>query len=465
MSANFNDNVNIVVSPDAAPVGRAGFGVGIVADAAGMSERVRFYTGPDAAVVDQGAGDITAAQLLAIQTAFSQSPRPARVGAGRVSFTDVAQVITFTYDIGGAAGTINYTVTVGNSTFNFAGDASNPPGDDLDSLASLINAGSEPVTATSPTDTTLVLTADVAGDAFDASASADQGSFTEALTTPNQSVATELAALLDDNSAWYGLTLVSRADKDVRRAAQWVESQNRIYVAQSSSADVLTTATDDIASELQDLSLGRTALLWYSDDADPADFAWMTKVLATDLDTETTQWAYKTLANIGVDDDEVTITQKLNAEAKNVNFYLTLGGVGATGQGKMVGGRFIDVTTTVDWLTARTTEALQQALLDYSNRNSKIPYTDDGFAVIDSLVEGVLDTGIRAGHFERTEDGASPFVNLPLRSEVDQADATARRLSFTFGALLSGAVLLVNGTGTVTTSTDTIALLAGIEEV
>jgi len=466
MPANFNENVQITVTADAAPVGRAGFGVPIVGDAAGMSERVQYFTGVSGASAAQTAGDITSAQLAAITAAFAQNPRPARVGAARTSFTDVAQVDTVT--VGGTlagGGGEDFTVTINGTDFTYTTAPSDAISDVIAGLESLINAGSEPVTAADASPN-LTLTADVAGDAFTTAVSTDAASGTIVFvnTTANQSVATELQAVLDENSDWYGFTLVSRADKDVRRAAEWVESANRIYVAQSSTAGVLTTSTSDIMSELQDASYNRTALLYYSDDSEYADLAWLATKLACDLDVKTTVWYNKTLQGIPVDDANVTTTQKNNAEGKNANLYLTLGSQGSTGQGKMASGRFIDVTTTVDWYAARVREEIQQLFLNASNRNSKIPFTDDGFTQVESKVRKVSNAGVLAGHFETTSDGSSPFCNMPLRSEVLSADVSARRLRFDFGALLSGGILLAVGSGYVSDDTDTITLLAGVVE-
>lgn len=465
MPATFDSNVLNTISADAAAVGQQGFGLAVTMDDAGMSERLLIFETLAGAEAAQAAGDITSAQLTAITAAFGQKPRPASVAAGRVSSTDVAQVDTVT--VGGtidAGGGEDFVVTINGTDFTYTTGASETVADVVAGLEALINAGIEPVTAADASPD-LTLTADVAGDAFDATVSTTSaaGTITIAETTANQSVATELAAVLAENSSWYAFTLVSRDAVDIERAAEWTEGALRFQIAQSSDADILTTATADIGSTLQDQSLNRTALLYYSDDDEPAAFAWAAKTLATDLDTETTQWAYKTLATIPVDDDNVTTTEKLNAEGKNVNLYLTLGGVGATGDGTLASGRFIDITTTIDWATARIDEASSQLLLDYANRNAKIPYSDAGFAVIKQTVAGVLDLGVRAGHFERTEDGASPFVRVPRRSEVSDADASARTLRYEFGALLSGGVLNLVGTGTVTTSTSTIALLAQIE--
>lgn len=462
MTASFDPNIDVVVTTDAPAVTRRGFGTPIIVDAAGMSERVLYFETLAAAQAAQVAGDITSAQLTHITSAFGQAQRPQRIGAGRGSFSDVAQVNTIT--VGGVAATGNYTITINGVAFTFAATV---PADDNDAIAaglrSAINGGSEPVTA-SGAGAAVIVTADVAGDPFDVGAlvAPTGASLTNVATTANQSIATELAAILAESGEWYGFGIISRADKDVLRAAAWCESNNRLFVAQSSTAAILTSSTSDVFSELQDASYNRTIPFYYATDASPAGFAWMSFVLATPLDSRTTLWAYKTLT--GITPSSLTDTQKGNLLAKNGNAYLTLQGVGATGDGKLASGRFIDVITSVDWLSARVKEALAQLVLNYSNRNSKIPYDDTGFALIADVILRVLEQGIAAGHFTRQSDGSSPYVRYTERAQVPLVDVQARLFRVDFGALLSGAVQLVAALGYVTDDIDSLALVAGITE-
>jgi hypothetical protein len=463
--ATFDDVIQVSVLTDAAPVGRAGFGVAIVCDAASMAERVRYYTTPTAAATDQTAGEITAAQLAHINAAFAQNPRPARVGAGRTSSSDVAQVNTVT--VGGTPVSGDYTITINGTAFTYTATVPTDDNDDIAAgLRSAINGGSEPVTA-SGAAAAVIITADVAGDAFDVGTltAPGTGTLTNVATTANQSVATELAAVLAESSAWYGFNLVSRDALDIERAASWAETNQRFHYAQTSDADVLTSATDDIASVLQDASYNYTKIMWYSTDNTAAAFAHLANRLAVDPDVQTTIWDYVTLSGISTDVGSLTDTQLSNLTAKNAGAYLTLGGVGATGGGnRQSSGRFSDVQITIDWLKARLEEAHAQLLLNYSNRGSKIPFTDLGFAAVGAVARGVLELGIRAGHFERTTDSQgdeiSPFVTLPLRANVSAGDVSARLLRYTCGALLAGAVQRVVVTAQLTDDIATLALLA-----
>ena len=100
----------------------------------------------------------------------------------------------------------------------------------------------EPVTVSGATDE-IIITADDAGEPFTyASEYTATGGGTsgidEAATTPNVSIATELAEILAEDPLWYGVTLATRDDDDILRAAAWIESQTKIFMGQSSTADV-----------------------------------------------------------------------------------------------------------------------------------------------------------------------------------------------------------------------------------
>lgn len=459
MTASNDSTISVQVSLDAAPVGRAGFGTAIIVDAASMAERVRYYTSASAAAGDQVAGEITSAQLTHIQAAFAQTPRPARVGAGRGSVTDVAQVNTIT--VGGTPSAAAYTITINNVAFAYTADGSDTNDDIATALRTAINGGSEPVTA-SGAAAAIIITADVAGTPFDVGALVAPvgATLTNVATTANQSIATELQAILDESNAWYAFGIVSRADKDVRRAAQWVESANRLFMAQSSAAANLTTAGNGIFDDLDAAGYERTIPLYYAVDATPAAFAWLAKTLSADIDREQTIWYDKTLSGIAI--SSISETQYTNLQAKNANAYTTLLGNGATGPGVNSAGRFIDEITTLDWCVARVTENIAQARLSYSNRNSKIPYDNSGFALIDGIIAAVLEQGITAKHFTRLADGSSPFTRFTPRAESTTQDVASRTSRHEFGALLASAVRGVSVSGVITNDILTLQLLAGV---
>lgn len=464
MGATFDSNVTVTVTTDGAPIGRAGFGTPLVVDAASMTERIRFYTSAAAAAADVTAGDITAAQGTAIALAFSQRVRPRRIAAGRVA-AETAQVTTIT--VGGTAVTGTYSFLVNGLLVDFAAvvptNTNTDIGAGLRADATTVLAGSG-ITVSGAT-TAIILTGTV-GEPFAVTAVTAPGTGTlTPVTVAAVTIGNELDAIVAENSDWYGLTLISRTALTILHAAAWTETQPRIFIAQSSDSDILTTANTDIAYDLEQLAYQRTALLYYPTNGTYADLAWLANRLAADLDVQQTVWYSVTLVGV-TPTASLSETQKTNVLNKNANLYLTQGGLGSTGDGLMASGQDIDEITTIDWVVARIREAITQLFLTESNALRKVPFTEEGFSQIASVVNPVLQRGVGAEHFALSAEGNGPFVDMPTLAEVDPADRAARLLRFSFYALLAGAIRSVLVSGAVTTSNATFeGFVASVEEV
>ena len=465
MGATFDSNVTVTVTTDGAPIGRAGFGTPLVVDAASMSERIRFYTSAAGAAADVTAGEITAAQGAAISTAFSQRVRPRRVAAGRAA-AETAQVTTIT--VGGTAASGVYSFLVNGDLVEFTAVV---PTDTNDDIAAGLRADATTVLAgtgivVSGATDEIILTG-VAGEAFAVTAPTvpTAGPTLTPVTVPGLSLGDELDAIVAESGDWYGLTLVSRSKLTILHAAEWIETQPRIFVAQSSDADILTTANTDVAYDLEQLAYSRTALLYYPTNGTYADMAWLANRLSADLDVRQTVWYSVTLVGV-TPTSSLSETQKTNVQNKNANLYLTQGGLGSTGDGLVASGQDIDEITTIDWVVARVREAITQLFLTESNALRKVPFTEEGFSQIASVVNPVLQRGVAAEHFTLSANGDGPFVDMPTLAEVDPADRAARLLRFSFYALLAGAIRSVSVSGAVTTSNATFeGFVASVEEV
>lgn len=460
--ANFDDTIDVQVRTDATPVGRAGFGTAIIIDNAGMTERVLFFSSPAEAQTAFDASDITAAQLAAIQTGFAQNIRPSKIGAGRADLSAQAQVATITIN---STEDGNHTATINGTTYTFAA-SSNTADQIATGLAAAVDA--DPGVGATAATNVITVTATVPGTPFTIAAAAPAGTAPAvAETTPNRSIASELSAILAENGQWYGFSIVSRVKATIEAVAAWAETNKRFFGAQTSDADVLTSATDDVMSNLQDASYDYTKIDWYSDDSAHEMFALVCDRLAVDPDVQTTTWVDVTLKGITPDDANLNTTQLGFILAKNGGAYLTKAGVGATGGGKQSSGRWSDVQITVDWLQARLFEAHAQLQLDYANRGLKIPYTDLGFSRIGARAEEVLGIALRAGHIEEQLDDQgvriSPYIKLPARVDIGQPDVAARKYSYECGGLLAGAVHQVSLIANLTD--DVVTLTALVTEV
>jgi hypothetical protein len=209
--------------------------------------------------------------------------------------------------------------------------------------------------------------------------------------------------------------------------------------------DILSTATNDVGSKLQDLNYTRNITLYNgASDGSSTDLwpevAWAGEVLPTDPGSVT--WKFKTLA--GVTADRFTDTERGNVLAKNVNIYETIGGVSITQEGVVAIGEFIDNIRGVDWLEVR----LQEDIYAYLVNQPKVPYTDNGIVAIESLVKARLQNAIDVGLLS---NDPAPTTDVPLAADVLTADKISRTLNnVTFEGTLAGAIHFVNVTGVVT---------------
>lgn len=442
--------IDIDISLSAPAVSQAGFGTPLIGChnlPVGFTERIRFYASASDAAAD---ADLTADAQARVTTGFAQSPAPNQIAVGRLD-TDQAQIVEFTVT-GAITGT--YTITINGIAETFAAVVpADTPTTIAAGLAAAINGNptlSAVVTA-SPAAAVCTVTADVAGTAFTYSSAAPVGgSMTEAETQANLSVATSLDAILAENAAgWYGLCLDTRAtflatnDLEIERAAAWTESNKKLFFAQSASADIITSVSTDIASDLKAASYQRTALLYYSDNAENTDIAWLATFLANDFDQTAPTAAYQTLE--GIPTENLGTTAQNNLNGKYANYYTTLKSVGAVANGLVAANYDIELIVTADWVQARASERIAQLFLDTANSGTRIYYNNTGFQQVGGLVFATLKTGEIIGHFNQE----TSQIKVPALSEVSASDRAAGILRMEFGTQYSGKVKQVIIQGTV----------------
>lgn len=379
--------VDVQITLGSKSVTRAGFGTPLVIgpNADFGEDLVRTYTSLPGVAEDF---ETTDDEYKWAQRLFSQEKKPKQILIGKRE-TAVAQVETLTPTVANEG---DYRVTINGVDYEFTSDEDATAAEIVAGLLALINADTNCKMSASGT-TTLILTADNAGEANAVTAS---NNLAIAHTTPNHGLIEDIQAIQAANDDWYCLILTSRSDYEILQAAAFIEALRKIFIAASDEASIKTSSTTDLGTQLKGKTYNRTALIWSGDEANGPEAAWAGRKLPTDPGSE--QWRYASLS--GITPDVLSTTEQANLNGKNVNHYTTVGGVGIVQKGKMVGGQWIDVTRFLDWFTARVQEGIYALLVSVE----KVPYTDGGVTSLEAIVRAKIEEGIRVGGISR-EDG------------------------------------------------------------
>jgi hypothetical protein len=432
--------IDIDIALSSPSVSRAGFGTPMLLASglgAGFTERIRFYSSATEVAADS---DLSASAQARATLMLAQALRPDRIAVGRREAA-VAQVDTLVVT---AAADGVYTVTINGIDFAFTATSSTVTAI-RDALLAAINLGSEPVTAASVSTNTLTLTADVAGVPFLVSI-VSVSPITLSTTVANVGVTSEILAVEAESSAWYGLVLESRDDTDILLAAGQIEAMQKVFIAQSNSADLITVATTDIASQIKALSYRRTHVAYISSDTNHYDAALAASFLSSDFD-ETAPTATHLILQ-GVTSEELGTTAQANLEAKNAGFYSTLFGLPAVANCLTAAGYDLELIVTVDWVKARMSEAVAQLFSNRANGRKRIGFDDIGFQMVAAEAEGAALVGEDVGHFIK----GTVVFEVPARADVATADEAISKLRMRFGAQYSGRTKSVSVQGYVSQS-------------
>jgi hypothetical protein len=418
--------VNVSIVRGSRTVTRAGFGVPLILGPNAAFVGIRSYASLAEVAVDftTGQDEYKIAEAL-----FSQNPKPRKIKIA-VTSTPVAQVETLTPTV---LNSTLYTVTIDGVAYQFTSDVDATANEIVAGLLALINADTNAKVTASGT-TTLIITADNAGEAFSISAGSN---LAIAHTTANNGIATDILDYANVDVDWYFLHTTANDAVTVKEAAATIETLRKMYFFRDNAAGIKTNSTTDIVSFLKGKSYMRTAFMWNDVSAEKAEAALVGAIATFDPGSYTA--AFKAL--VGVTPAVLTTSEQGFLDGKNANYYVEIAGVSVVRNGKTVGGEYIDVVQFSDWLQARIEETIFSRLVN----SKKIPYTDAGVAIIEADLRAVLLEGIRVGGLTNDPE---PTVTVPKVADVSSIDRAARLLpDVAFGANLAGAIHAVEING------------------
>jgi hypothetical protein len=436
------DVVSVTLTLDTKGPKRKGFGIPLILSTSTSAtwtsgELTRSYSSISAVGTDFGT---TTPEYLAAQAAFNQTPKPSKVIIGRLT---VKPAQRFVVGVATLLNSTKYAFLANGQEIDMTSDASalvteiiSALKTDLDSKAisgwttTLISAGAElQIDIAAGTyghvqlkDGNGVITGPGVG------TSSNLLSLVSTAPEPGTPLATQLNAILAQNSDWYCLINPYYSKDDCVAIATWVQGVERIYLQATPDTPVVTTVpagATDIAATLKSASRSRTAVLYHHEMQTFADAAWAGKRLPINPGKD--NWAFAELSGPSVSQlsdshiaNAVTFDQNTG---KNANVYVDIGGLGSTWNGRMADGTFIDLIRGGDWVVAE----LRSDMFDRLHGDEKIPQTEEGIAIVEAILRAVIKRAQDRGILSKDKSRAPKFT-IPTIEEISSGDLQNRIL-------------------------------------
>ena len=149
-------------------------------------------------------------------------------------------------------------------------------------------------------------------------------------------------------------------------------------------------------------------------------------------------FTYKNQILLGIDPLDISDTELTAIHAAGAITFVEKAGDNVTSEGKTLGGEYIDVVDSKDWLIQQIEYKVQKTF----NNMDKVSYDDNGINILDAVVVTVLKEGFDNGMIAVDDEGLPTYyTDFAKRSETDKADRVVRRyIGGSFGFDLAGAI-------------------------
>lgn len=430
---SLDDFSTITVSTNAPALSQVGFGTLLIATHTTLfTERTQVVTSLD---------DVTALGFTtnsraykAVNRAFQQNPRPASVKIGRCD-NPATVVLRLTPIVLNAK---EYAITIERegktpTTVSYTSDSSATATEITTGLKTAIDALTgggqvfDGVTTTSSPTTFLDLTAPVDVGLWLSAWRSDRLTIED--RTPDPGIAADLGLIRAEDDDWYGLGLAdTNSTATANAAAAYIETLRKVAAFNTSDSKAYDSGdTTDMQSVFAAASYARSLAIF---DLDRTDGFAGIAALANLFPFDPGQGPYaggvlngRTLG--GVTPDKLNPTQKANLEAKGYSLYVTTAKINHVLGGRSAAGEWIDFTRFVDWFVTRLQEGLAQ--LQFNNR--RVPYTDVGISMVQSVGEAMIKAGLKAGGIANPDaNGNPPSLVMPKLSDTTSTDRSNRIL-------------------------------------
>lgn len=260
-----------------------------------------------------------------------------------------------------------------------------------------------------------------------------------------------------DSAKWYVLCTAGVDESWYDDIARFIEAYDKMFVyTETAALRTGTPAVDTIYNRsvgvfgMENGTQTTAQLIAAEHDANLfINVAFTARWLNYQPGSETT--AFKTLTSIYP--GEFTSTQLAALADGNLNYFITVGNKNITMNGKTRSGEWCDVIRFRDWLK----NDMQVRVVIPFIVNTKIPYTDEGIAVIHnamiaSLKRGQVMGGICRDEFDEDGNRIPGFAtSVPLASSLTSSERASRKLTgCKFKARIAGAIHFAEIKGSLT---------------
>lgn len=443
--SDIQDHAQVDITAASATISQAGFGLPLLVSHGTWpgvgSELTREYGKQTDVELDWAANT---PERLAAAAIFGQNPRPPKLVIGRGTLKPTQQFEITPVVINN----FTYKFEFNGNTVQFVSDGSATAAEITAGLKTAFDALALAVTSSQQAgNTVLRLVANVAG-AWFRYKSLDRVNMPVVQNHADPGMGTNLSAIALERSDWYAIHTAFNSKAYVEAVALYANSNKKMYGAQTIDTAVPQTAisgTDDIAESLKNLAYHYAFDFYSPGVADFVDAGVFGARLPKLPGGET--WKFAQLS--GVPATSYTPTEIANMKAKNCNFYNPCAGVNITEPGVLASGRFIDFQRYLDFLVARIGERIYRVQVT----NDKVPFTDEGIALVAAEVEGQLQSDSKRNPpvQQPAIDKESIVVTVPKALDVSALDRDARELpGVDFSARYTGAIHKAKITGRVT---------------
>ncbi|MBA3841179.1 MAG: DUF3383 family protein [Actinobacteria bacterium] len=438
-----SDYVTVAITQTSAGPTLPGFGVPLIPSySATWTERTRTYNNLAGLATDFPV--TTSPEYRAGTALFSQNPAPTTVMVGRM-VNKPTKVLSLTANTPLTQATYTYTLQVRGQGFadqNVTFTSSGTPTDALwaAGIVTALNAVASKNYTAAGASSPVTITGNTAGAWFSVEV-INPADMRISETEIDAGIAADLIAITAENPNWYGFGNTFNSKLIGVAAAGWIESNNRLFICQSQDTSTVLTAVGnaDLIDTIKTNAYARSAGFYHPFPSVFADFAWMGKCLPYTPGSET--WKFKTLATIPT--FMMTSTHRTNIVARNGNSYESVAGLSMTFDGKVGSGNYIDVTRGLDALISDITTSVFGTLAGAP----KVPYTDQGVAMIEAALRGALKRAVDKGILAQSPEFT---VTTPVVANIATADKISRTLNNVFfTGKLAGAIHSANIIGTV----------------